>query len=94
MVIIFSPCYEIEKALRFLNYRMAIDITYSVVGLIPVQRSELSFNKRVSVCELFFEVLELSIQIVGQSFTVSFDKIYIAIKVCRFFSENSLYSLM
>ena len=39
MVIVFSPC-EIEKALRFLCNRRAIDsITYSVAGVTPVQRS-------------------------------------------------------
>ena len=40
MVIVFSPCCEIKKALRFLCNRRAIDsITYSVVGVTPVQRS-------------------------------------------------------
>ena len=40
MVIVFSPCCEIKKALRFLCNRRAIDsITYSVVGPLSVQRS-------------------------------------------------------
>ena len=40
MVIVFSPCCEIKKALRFLCNRRAIDrITYSVVKLPTVQRS-------------------------------------------------------
>ena len=39
MVIVFSPCCEIKKALRFLCNRRAIDnITYSVVKLPTVQR--------------------------------------------------------
>ena len=40
IVIVFSPCCEIKKALRFLCNRRAIDsITYSVAGLPSVQRS-------------------------------------------------------
>ena len=40
MVILFSPCCEIEKAIRSHKNRMAIDsITYSVVEPLSVQRS-------------------------------------------------------
>lgn len=47
MVIVFSPCCEIKKALRFLCNRRAIDsITYSVVVLIPVQRSAARLQER------------------------------------------------
>ena len=46
MVIVFSPC-EMEKALRFLCNRRAIDsITYSVAGVTPVQRSAARLQER------------------------------------------------
>ena len=45
-IVIFSPC-EIEKALRFLCNRRAIDsITYSVVGPLSVQRSAARLQER------------------------------------------------
>ena len=47
MVIVCSPCCEIKKALRFLCNRRAINsITYSVVVLIPAQRSAARLQER------------------------------------------------